>query len=95
MKIDVKDIEYVANLSRIELSSQEKELFIHQISDILSYIEKLNKLNTNGVKPMAYPLAATNVLRVDELKPSISRENALVNAPSTMGVFFKVPKVIE
>lgn len=95
MKIDVKDIEYVANLSRIELSSQEKELFIHQISDILSYIEKLSKLNTDGVMPMAYPLAATNVLRADELKPSISRENALVNAPSTKGVFFKVPKVIE
>ncbi len=95
MKIDVKDIEYVANLSRIELSSQEKELFIHQISDILSYIEKLSKLNTDGVKPMAYPLAATNVLRDDELKSSISRDNALVNAPSTKGVFFKVPKVIE
>lgn len=95
MKIDVKDIEYVANLSRIVLSHQEKELFIHQISDILSYIEKLNKLNTDGIKPMAYPLHAANVFRVDELKPSISRKDALDNAPSTLGVFFKVPKVIE
>lgn len=95
MKIDKKTIEYIANLSRIELSNQEKETFVHQLSDILAYIEKLNQLNTQDVKPMAYSMNTTNVLRDDKLEPSISREDALVNAPSTMGVFFKVPKVIE
>lgn len=95
MKIDKKTIEYIANLSRIELSNQEKETFVHQLSDILAYIEKLNQLNTQDVKPMAYSANTTNVLRDDKLEPSISREDALVNAPSTMGVFFKVPKVIE
>ncbi|MEK7749972.1 MAG: Asp-tRNA(Asn)/Glu-tRNA(Gln) amidotransferase subunit GatC [Planctomycetota bacterium] len=95
MKIDKKTIEYIANLSRIELSDQEKEVFIHQLSDILSYIEKLNKLNTEDIKPMAYSINTTNVFREDKLEPPISIEDALINAPSTMGVFFKVPKVIE
>ena len=95
MKIDKKDIEYIANLSRIELSDNEKEMFIHQLSDILSYIEKLNELNTENIKPTAYSINTTNVFREDKLEPPISREDAVINAPSTMGVFFKVPKVIE
>ncbi len=95
MKIEKKDIEYIANLSRIELSDREKEMFIHQLTDILSYIEKLNELNTKEIKPMAYSINTTNVFREDKLEPPISREDALINAPSTMGVFFKVPKVIE
>lgn len=95
MKIEKKDIEYIANLSRIELSDHEKEMFIHQLSDILSYIEKLNELNTKDIKPMAYSINTTNAFREDKLEPPISREDALINAPSTMGVFFKVPKVIE
>ena len=95
MIIDKKTIEYIANLSRIELSDQEKEVFIHQLSDILSYIEKLNKLNTEDIKPMAYSINTTNVFREDKLEPPISREDALNNAPSAMGGFFKVPKVIE
>lgn len=95
MKIDKKTIEYIANLSRIELSNLEKETFIHQLSDILAYIDKLNQLNTQDIKPMAYSINTTNVLRDDKLEPPISREDALTNAPSTMGVFFKVPKVIE
>jgi aspartyl-tRNA(Asn)/glutamyl-tRNA(Gln) amidotransferase subunit C len=95
MKIDRKTIEYIANLSRIDLSNQEKEIFIHQLSDILVYIDKLNQLNTQDVKPMAYSINTTNVLRDDKLEPPLSREDVLVNAPSAMGVFFKVPKVIE
>jgi len=95
MKIGKKDIEYIANLSRIELSDIEKEMFVHQLSDILSYIEKLNKLNTENVKPMAYTINASNIFREDKLEPSISISDALLNAPVTKGVFFKVPKVIE
>lgn len=95
MKIEKKDIEYIANLSRIVLSSQEKETFVNHINDILTYITKLNKLNTDNVNPMAYSLNAVNIFREDELGQSISSDNALLNAPSKMGVFFKVPKVIE
>ena len=95
MKISNKDIEYIANLSRIDIAEGEKEMFIHQLSDILSYIEKLNKLNTQDVKPMAYAVSESNVFRGDTLEPSISIEDVQLNAPAAMGVFFKVPKVIE
>lgn len=95
MKIEKKDIEYIANLSRIVLSGQEKETFINHISEILTYITKLNKLNTDNVKPMAYSLNAVNIFREDELRQSISSDDALLNAPSKLGFFFKVPKVIE
>ncbi|NUO10220.1 MAG: Asp-tRNA(Asn)/Glu-tRNA(Gln) amidotransferase subunit GatC [Candidatus Brocadia sp.] len=95
MEISIKDIEYIANLSRIELSEHEKKIFIHQLSDILSYIEKLKELNTDNVKPMAYTVNASNVFREDEFESSFPRDDVLLNAPATMDVFFKVPKVIE
>ena len=95
MKIKKKDIEYVANLSRIELSEIEKETFVHQLSDILCYIEKLNRLNTETVKPMSCAIDVTNIFREDIVEPSIYLEDTQLNAPAIKGVFFKVPKVIE
>ncbi len=95
MRINRKDIEYIANLSRIELVVAEEEMFINQLSDILTYIDKLNQLDTENVKPMVYPLNAFNLFRNDTLYASSSKEEVLSNAPSTMGAFFKVPKVIE
>lgn len=95
MKIDKEEIEYIANLSRIKLTEQERELFVHQLSSILSYIEKLNTLDTQNVKPMAYTNKVSNVFREDELEPSISLPDVLINAPAIKGCFFKVPKVIE
>ncbi len=95
MGMDRKNIEYIAHLSRIELMVNEEEMFIRQLSDILSYVNKLNKINTENVKPLVYPLNMSNVFRDDELDESSSREEVLSNAPSTMGFFFKVPKVIE
>lgn len=95
MKISKKDIEYIANLSRIQLTVKEEDVFINQLNDILSYINKLNKLDTEKVKPLLYPLNISNVLRDDNLGTSFLREEGLSNAPSTMGGFLKVPKVIE
>lgn len=95
MKIEKTDIEYIANLSRIDLAEIEKETFGHQLSDILAYIEKLNRLNTESVKPLPCAINATNVFREDTPEPSIPLKDTHLNAPSTQGVFFKVPKVIE
>ncbi len=95
MKIDTKDIEHIAHLSRIELSEIEKETFVCQLSDILSYIEKLGRLNTESVKPMSCATNATNVFREDALESSLSLDEAQLNAPAAKDVFFKVPKVIE
>lgn len=92
--MDKTVIEYIASLSRIELSHQEKVIFLHQLSNILSYIEKLDKLNTVDVKPMAHTIGMSNVFREDIQVVSISREEALINAPSIIGGFIKVPKVI-
>lgn len=95
MVMDKKEIEYIANLSRIELTEAEKEVFIHQLSSILSYIEKLNTLDTENIKPLAHTMNVSNVFRDDKPESSISREDAFINAPAKIDAFFKVPKVIE
>ncbi|OHC03747.1 MAG: asparaginyl/glutamyl-tRNA amidotransferase subunit C [Planctomycetes bacterium RIFCSPLOWO2_12_FULL_50_35] len=93
--IDRKTIDHVALLARLELSDKEREIFTTQLEDILKYIEKLKELDTSRVEPMAYAAAARNVFREDEPRPSIDLEEAMKNAPSRAGDFFKVPKVID
>ena len=95
MKIDKDDVENIAKLSRIRLTELEREMFVHQLNNILFYIEKLNKLDTENVAPMAYTSGVSNVFREDKLKPSIPLQDVLINAPATKSGFFKVPKVIE
>ena len=95
MKIDKDEVENIAKLSRIRLTEQERELFVHQLNNILSYIEKLSTLDTENVAPMACTCHVFNVFREDKLKPSIPLQDAMINAPATKSGFFKVPKVIE
>ncbi|MDQ1272663.1 MAG: aspartyl-tRNA(Asn)/glutamyl-tRNA(Gln) amidotransferase subunit [Planctomycetota bacterium] len=95
MKIDKDQVENIAKLSRIRLTELEREMFVHQLNNILFYIEKLNKLDTENVAPMAYTSDVSNVFREDKLKPSIPLQDVLINAPATKSGFFKVPKVIE
>jgi aspartyl-tRNA(Asn)/glutamyl-tRNA(Gln) amidotransferase subunit C len=93
--IDKDQVENIAKLSRIRLTELEREMFVHQLNNILFYIEKLNKLDTENVAPMAYTSDVSNVFREDKLKPSIPLQDVLINAPATKSGFFKVPKVIE
>jgi len=95
MEIESKEIEYIADLSRIMLSDKEKMVFKNQLADILDYIKKLNKLNTDAVEPMSYTSELNNVFREDKLTPSISRQKILDISPANINGFFKVPKVIE
>lgn len=95
MSVNKKDVEYIANLSRLKFNEEELENFTHQLNDILTYVEKLNELNTENVEPLSHPIENNNVFRNDELKPSIDREEALKNAPNKTDEFFKVPKVIN
>ena len=88
------DIDYIANLARLELSAEEKEGFSRQLADILDYINKLNELDVVQVKPTSHVLPLKNVTRRDMVKSSLSPEEALKNAPEKEGNFFKVPKVI-
>ena len=95
MDIDLKKIKYIANLSRIALTEEEKKILKKQLTNILDYIKKLNELNTDTVKPMAYATDIKNVFREEKLTPSLSRQKILNLSPSNLNGFFKVPKVIE
>lgn len=95
MAVTKKDVEYIAALARLKFNDAELENYTHQLNDILKYVEKLNELNTDNVEPLSHPVENANVFRSDELKPSISTEEALKNAPNRTDEFFKVPKVIN
>ncbi len=94
MAVTKKDVEKIAELARLKFNDIELENFTPQMNEILSYMDKLNELDTENVNPLSHPVEQTNVFREDELKPSISTENALKNAPSKDEHHFKVPKVI-
>jgi aspartyl-tRNA(Asn)/glutamyl-tRNA(Gln) amidotransferase subunit C len=94
VSVTLKDVEHIAELARLKFSKDELENFTHQLNQILEYMEKLNELDTKNVEPLSHPIEGNNIFREDELKQSISREEALKNAPDSDDEFFKVPKVI-
>ena len=89
------DVKYVANLARISLSAVEEEKLGAQLSGILGYIKKLKELDVSNVEPTAHAVPLINVFRADEIRPSISNEEALRNAPSKANGLFVVPKIVE
>lgn len=93
--ITKKDVEYVAALSRLEFSEDEKEMYAGQLNAILEYVNQLNELDTEGVKPTYHVMPVANVFREDEVSPSMERDNVLMNAPVTQEGCFKVPRIIE
>jgi aspartyl-tRNA(Asn)/glutamyl-tRNA(Gln) amidotransferase subunit C len=95
MKISKQEVEHVAKLARLELTDQEKEKLTDQLSNILTYVEKLNELDTKGVEPTAHVLDINNVMRNDEPGVSLTQERALANAPEKAAGHYKVPKIIE
>ncbi len=88
-------IEHIANLARLSLSGVEKELFGRQLESILSYMDKLNELDTKDIDPTSHVIAIRNVTREDAAAPSLDREEALANAPDRTEKFYRVPKIIE
>lgn len=94
MAVTKKDVEKIAELARLKFTDEDLENFTPQMNEILSYMDKLNELDTENVKPLSHPVEQTNVFREDELKPSISTDDALKNAPDKNEHHFKVPKVI-
>jgi aspartyl-tRNA(Asn)/glutamyl-tRNA(Gln) amidotransferase subunit C len=89
------DIEYVAKLARMNLTGEQKSKLSKQLSDILSYIEKLKQLDVSAVEPMSHVLPLQNVFRKDKVNPSLPLDKVLKNAPAASGDNFSVPKVIE
>ncbi len=94
-KITKKDVEYVAKLARLKLSEEAKEKFTRQLDQILKYVDKLNELDTEKVKPTSHVLPLKNVFREDRVGKSLKVEKILENAPEKARGFFKVPKVID
>lgn len=94
-KIDETQVRKVAKLSRLELSDAEIKEFTGQLSAILEYMDKLNKLDTTNIEPLAHCLPISNVFREDNVKDSLGTEKTLANAPQRDSDFFKVPKILD
>jgi len=89
------NIDYVANLARLELTAAEKQKFAQQLGDILHYVDKLNEVDVTGVEPMAHASPVYNVWQEDIARPGLSVEQALRNAPEQRDQQIAVPKVVE
>jgi aspartyl-tRNA(Asn)/glutamyl-tRNA(Gln) amidotransferase subunit C len=98
VKITESEVRYVAGLANLTLTQDEIGRMAHDLDEILTYVDKLNELDTTAVEPMAqvlYEAGETATLRDDIEVPGLSNEQALANAPRPGGGYFKVPKVIE
>ena len=88
------ELRHVAEIARIKLTPEEVKLFTKQASDIVSWFKELSEVNTKGVKPSYHPLETKSVIRKDEVKPSLSHEEALSNTSHKEKGYFKAPRVV-
>ena len=104
MKVTEKDVTYVADLANLELTPDESQRMVADLNSILGHMDQLNRLDTSGVAPLAALVSSfapaggedfAYAQRADEVRPGLTREAALANAPDTDGTCFRVPKVIE
>ena len=89
------DVAYVAHLARLSLSPEEAQKFGAQLGNVLGYIEKLKQIDVSGIEPTAHAIPLINVTRPDEIRPCLSQEDALRNAPAQANGLFIVPKIVE
>jgi len=95
MAVTTNDVEHVAKLARLELSEHEKDRFTEQLNAILTYADKLNELDTDLVQPTTHVLRLVNVMRDDLVRPSLTIEQVMNNAPEEEDGQFRVPAVLE
>lgn len=95
MEVNDELVDKLANLARLTFEPQEKAEIKEDLQKMISFIEKLNELDTTGVEPLLFMTGEVNVLREDEVKGSVTRHKGLLNAPLKDERFFKVPKVIR
>lgn len=89
------DVSYVAHLARLSLTSEEESRMAAQLQEVLGYIAKLEQVDVSGVEPTAHPFPLVNVTRPDEVRPGLSHEEAMRNAPARANGLFMVPKIVE
>jgi aspartyl-tRNA(Asn)/glutamyl-tRNA(Gln) amidotransferase subunit C len=88
------DVEHVANLARLALSAAELDQFTEQLAVILDHAQDVAALDLEGVPPTAHPLPLVNVLRPDDVRPSLDREEVLAQAPAVEDRRFRVPRIL-
>jgi aspartyl-tRNA(Asn)/glutamyl-tRNA(Gln) amidotransferase subunit C len=95
MKITKDEVLYVADLARLDLDEASIDKFAGQIGTILDYVDKLNEVDTEGIRPTSHAISLTNAFREDDQKEHLERDQALANAPQREEGAFVVPKIIE
>jgi aspartyl-tRNA(Asn)/glutamyl-tRNA(Gln) amidotransferase subunit C len=95
MELNDALVDKLANLARLKFDATEKKEIKNDLQKMIQFVEKLNELNTTGVQPLLHMSDNVSILRADEVKGSISREQGLQNAALHDDQFFKVPKVIN
>ena len=95
MKIDRAVVGKVAALARIKIPEDKIDKMSTDLTEILTFMEQLNNVDTTGVEPLVYMNEDTNRWRADEQKESLSMEDGLKNAPARAGEYFTVPKILE
>lgn len=95
MKITEELVDYVSTLSRLRLPQEEKAKMAGELEQIVTYMDTLNTLDTDGVEPMSHIFPLKNVLRADKVVPSADREALLSGAPDRDDETFRVPKAVE
>lgn len=93
MKIDKKTLEKISHLARLELDESKEKEMLESLSEILTWVEKLNELDTEQVEPLTNMTMEINALREDKVGKHLDREKGLLNAPERDKKFFRVPKV--
>ncbi|HYW35653.1 MAG TPA: Asp-tRNA(Asn)/Glu-tRNA(Gln) amidotransferase subunit GatC [Balneolaceae bacterium] len=95
MAVTKEDVNYVADLARLQFSEEESEKMAGEMSKILDYMEKLEEVDTSDVEPLKHVIDLEYRLRSDEAKEPLDHEKALKNAPDADSDYFRVPRVIE
>ena len=94
MKISKDQVQHVALLARLKLTEAEVNQYTEQMNSILDYAAMLNEIDTHDVVPTAHAVQLYNVLREDEVSPSMDQEKVLKNAPEAEDGFFRVPRIV-
>jgi len=88
------DVEKVSLLARLRLTPDELATMTEQLAQVVEYVKQLDELNTDEVEPLAHAVEQTNVFAVDQIQPSLSRDEALANAPKSDDECYRVPAVL-
>ena len=93
--INQEQLQKIAHLARLEMPESAEKEMMDSMNSVLNWMEELNEINTDNVKPLIHMSLEINALREDKVIPNISREQGLKNAPKQDGQYFRVPKMME